>query len=87
MRTLGTTEQLGLKRRNFLALGGGAFAASALAACSSGSGSAADDEVGGTVRFAWWGNATRQEIYTEFAEAFTEVEPSVTVQVEPAEYS
>lgn len=87
MRTLSNIEQSLMKRRGFLALGGAAATTTALAACSSGSGTPADGEIGGTVRFAWWGNAARQEIYTEFAEAFTEVEPEVTVQVEPAEYS
>lgn len=87
MRTLRNLELSRLKRRGFLALGGGAVASTALVGCSSGSDAPADDEIGGTVRFAWWGNAARQEIYTEFAEAFTEVEPEVSVQVEPAEYS
>ena len=87
MRMVSTALDVGVDRRRFLALGGGAVASAALIGCSSGEGSGADGEIGGTVRFAWWGNASRQQIYTEFAEAFTEVEPEVTVQVEPAEYS
>lgn len=80
----------GLSRRNLLGMGGALLlGGSVLAACSGGSGGAGADDgtIGGTVRFAWWGNAARQEIYTEFAEGFQDVEPEATVQVEPAEYS
>ncbi|MFD1718103.1 ABC transporter substrate-binding protein [Georgenia deserti] len=77
-----------MSRRGVLGLGGGAALAGMLAACSGNSASGGGDgEIGGTVRFAWWGNAQRQEVYTQFAQAFSEQEPEVTVQVEPAEYS
>lgn len=77
-----------LSRRGFLGiggmvlLGGGVLAGCAGVGRPAGAGSAE-----GTVRFAWWGNAARQEIYTQFAKGFESVRPGVTVQVEPAEYS
>lgn len=77
-------------RRSKLAVASGLVLAMALAACGNGTDDAdtdADTEVEGTVRFAWWGNAARQEIYTTFAESFVEEEPNVTVRVEPSEYS
>ncbi|MFD2794929.1 ABC transporter substrate-binding protein [Promicromonospora vindobonensis] len=78
-----------MSRRSFLGIGGIVLlGGGVLAGCAGGSGrAAADGVIEGTVRFAWWGNAARQEIYTEFAKGFEAVEPGVTVQVEPAEYS
>ena len=77
-----------LTRRSFLGLGGIVLlGGGVLAGCAGGSGTSGGGSIEGTVRFAWWGNAARQEIYTEFAKGFESVKPGVTVQVEPAEYS
>lgn len=88
-QTLSEVVRKPLGRRSFLGLSGSVlFSAGFAAACSnSPSTETADGSLTGTVRFAWWGNAARQEIYTDFAKAFETVEPGVTVQVEPAEYS
>lgn len=87
-----------LSRRSFLTVGLSA-AALGLGACaidpSGGGGNGGGDENGGgdggpatgTIRFAWWGNAERQELIGNFAKTFEESRDGVTVQIEPSEYS
>ncbi|WP_191089819.1 ABC transporter substrate-binding protein [Nesterenkonia ebinurensis] len=65
-------------------MGAGAFA---VACGGNGGGAVGDGEIAGNVRFAWWGNAHRQELYAPFAQGFEDVEPDVSIQLEPAEYS
>ncbi len=83
-----------LSRRSTLALGMAVPGLAALAACgpnaSGGSGSGGGD--GGdassaSLRLAWWGNPTRDEKTQQVADAYKEVEPDVTVNLEPGEWS
>jgi multiple sugar transport system substrate-binding protein len=41
-------------------------------------------EAGGYLRFAWWGNATRDERTIKVSQLFMEKNPGVTVETEPA---
>jgi multiple sugar transport system substrate-binding protein len=41
---------------------------------------------GGYIRFAWWGNATRDERTIKAAQLFMEKNPGVTVETEPAQW-
>lgn len=76
-----------VSRRKFIALSSISVGAGMFTAACGNRGSVGDGEIAGDVRFAWWGNAHRQELYASFAEAFEEVEPDVSMQLEPAEYS
>lgn len=76
-----------LSRRNFLAVASTAAGAGALTVACGGRGDVDPDNLSGEVRFAWWGNAHRQELYASFAEGFEDVENDISVRLEPAEYS
>jgi multiple sugar transport system substrate-binding protein len=41
---------------------------------------------GGYLRFAWWGNATRDERTIKASQLFMEKNPGVTVETEPAQW-
>ena len=50
-------------------------------------GAGGDDEAGGALRFAWWGNATRDELTREALSAYEDVAPEVTISAEPGDWS
>jgi multiple sugar transport system substrate-binding protein len=61
--------------------GGGKDAAASGGGASSGSASS-----GGYLRFAWWGNTTRDERTVKVAQLFMEKNPGVTVETEPTNW-
>ncbi len=68
---------------------GGSIGLLALSACGPNTtgGGGADSEDGGALRFAWWGNAIRDELTREALAAYEEVEPDVRISPEPADWS
>ncbi|MFB9377956.1 ABC transporter substrate-binding protein [Kineococcus gynurae] len=70
-------------RRRFLGVGAGVATTAGLAACGVSPEQTGQGSTEGTVRFAWWGNDSRQRLFSEFAQGFTEAE----VRLEPSEYS
>lgn len=74
--------------RRRLILAGTALGAAAvgLSACSADGGSAAADGPV-TLRFAWWGSASRHEMTHQVLDAFTEDHPDITVKGEPGDFS
>jgi multiple sugar transport system substrate-binding protein len=78
---------MAVSRRRFLALGTGAAAMLAMAGCAVQPPRPGGGSADGAVRFAWWGNSSRQEIFSNFANGFTKNNPNATVKLEPAEYS
>lgn len=98
-RNLTTDSVHRVSRRSFLTVGLGA-AAVGLGACAvdpsggggngggeSSGGAGGDGPATGSIRFAWWGNAARQELIGDFAATFEDSREDVTVQIEPSEYS
>jgi multiple sugar transport system substrate-binding protein len=72
-----------MNRRNFTRLvAGSALLAPALAAC--GSGSSRSDSAG--IRYAWWGDSTRQKNYSDALKLFTDENPDITVEKEFSDY-
>lgn len=84
-----------LTRRQAVALGIGVptVAAVTLAGCGpntsgSGGGSESGSGSGGaSLRLAWWGNPSRNELTSEAVAAYAEVAPDVTISEEPGEWS
>ncbi|GAA1489784.1 ABC transporter substrate-binding protein [Brachybacterium sacelli] len=77
-------------RRKALALGLAAPGLAGLAACgpnTAGGSGGSGEEGAGSLRLAWWGNPTRDENTKNVAEAYKEVEPEVTISLEPGEWS
>ncbi|HHU37890.1 MAG TPA: extracellular solute-binding protein, partial [Propionibacterium sp.] len=69
-----------------LALAGcGSQAPQQSAAPAPGGGSGSGEQV--TLRFAWWGNDTRNRMTQEIIEAFEAENPDIKVQGEPGEFS
>ncbi|ABS03709.1 ABC transporter substrate-binding protein [Kineococcus radiotolerans] len=77
------TLQGPLTRRHLLGLGAATATTLGLAACGVSPQQTGQGSPEGTIRFAWWGNDSRQKIFTEFAGGFD----GGTVKVEPSEYS
>ncbi len=79
-----------LTRRTALTLGLTAPGLVGLAACgpnaSSGGGGGSGDG-SASLRLAWWGNPTRDENTKQVVEAFKEVDDSISVSLEPGEWS
>ncbi|WP_114856181.1 ABC transporter substrate-binding protein [Brachybacterium sp. YJGR34] len=76
-------------RRSALALGIAVPGLAGLAACgpNSSGGSGGGDDGSASLRLAWWGNPTRDENTQKVIEAYEEAEDSVTVALEPGEWS
>lgn len=76
-----------LTRRGLLGLGALATAGLGLSACGGGSGGSGGGGGGpATLRFAWWGNPTRNEDTEEVIAAWAEAHPDVTLTPEPGEW-
>ena len=79
-----------LTRRTALALGLTVPGLAGLAACgpnASGGGGGGSADGSASLRLAWWGNPTRDESTKEVVEAFEEVDDSISVSLEPGEWS
>lgn len=80
---LSTSTSTALTRRRLLGVGAGVAATAGLSACGVDPQQTGQGSAEGTVRFAWWGNDSRQQIFSDFAGGFD----GGTVKVEPSEYS
>ncbi|MGP5076788.1 ABC transporter substrate-binding protein [Brachybacterium alimentarium] len=60
-----------------------------LSACGPNTAGSGDsgDAGSGDLRFAWWGNTTRDELTRTALEAYQDVEPDLTVSAEPGDWS
>lgn len=79
-------------RRKALALGIAVPGLAGLAACGpnasgGGGGGGGSDDGSASLRLAWWGNPTRDENTQNVVEAFKEVDDSITIALEPGEWS
>ena len=80
-----------LTRRSALSLGIAVPGLTALAACgpnaAGGSGGSGGEDGSASLRLAWWGNPTRDENTQNVVDAYEEVEPDVSISLEPGEWS
>ena len=77
-----------LTRRTALALGVAVPGLAGLAACGpNASGGGGGEGGSASLRVAWWGNPTRDQNTQDVAAAYEEVEPDVTLSLEPGEWS
>ena len=80
-----------LTRRSALSLGIAVPGLTALAACgpnaAGGSGGSGGEDGSASLRLAWWGNPTRDEHTQNVVDAYEEVEPDVSISLEPGEWS
>ena len=79
-------------RRSALAHGLAFPGRAGLAACGpnatgGGSGGSGSEDGSASLRLAWWGNPTRNENTEQVAEAFKEVDDSISLALEPGEWS
>lgn len=77
-------------RRHALALGLAVPGLAGLAACGPNASSGGDDSGGdgsASLRLAWWGNPTRNEMTEQVVEAFKDVDDSISISLEPGEWS
>ena len=76
------------KKRLLAALGIGLSASLAFAGCAGGTPAATTKAPGEktVIRFAWWGNDTRNKLTTQVIEAYEKANPDVDVQGEPTEW-
>lgn len=74
-------------RRSFLKLNGlGALGVGGLALSGCSASSRGSESAEATIRYAWWGNTIRQQIYLEAFETFAADNPEIKVEPEFAEY-
>ncbi len=87
---------MGISRRGFVSAAGVAGAALLAPGCSSSAGGtpaastatkAASGPPQGELRFAWWGNDTRNKNTAAMIEAFMKANPTITVKGEPGEWN
>ena len=80
-----------LTRRSALSLGIAVPGLTALAACgpnaAGGSGGSGGEDGSASLRLAWWGTPTRDENTQNVVDAYEEVEPDVSISLEPGEWS
>ena len=80
-----------LTRRSALSLGIAVPGLTALAACgpnaAGGSGGSGGEDGSASLRLAWLGNPTRDENTQNVVDAYEEVEPDVSISLEPGEWS